>query len=906
MRKYIKKQCAELIGTIEEAHGEIIKFIDEGNTSTATALLGECQDAAVAIGNLIEAQEGEGTEAVKLLEDYCETLYHINEDITKGQDNNSKSIEKFLKKDIRQIQSSINALPTRIEAVFMPYNVTMWDSLESIWMAADADENCDAYVVPIPYYDRNPDGSFAKYNYDIDKYPDYVSVINHEEFNLADHYPDMIFIHNPYDEYNLVTTVHPNYYSYNLKKYTECLVYVPYFTTSGMMSEGQALLSAYLHADYIVVQSKELVEQYDKSIPREKFLPLGSPKFDRVIRLCKNPPEPPSEWKEKMAGKRVYFYNTSLNGMLDDTESWLNKLRYVFDTFKGVDDACLLWRPHPLLEPSMDSMRPEYREEYESLKKSFIEDDIGIFDTTPDIGISIALSHAYIGDAGTSVTSLFGVAGKPVYIMNNTFTEAPAEDDWKAWTCGAIRGDRYNQYTLLLGNRLFEKKNNENTYHYCATLPNDYSGGGYYGTVIKEAGKVIIFPVNAENILIMDPGSRQFHKIDLEHKVGRDGAFAGPANLIFSDHPETFYLLPNRYPSLVCFDAKNESVTYIEDEAFSDEYSVYENELMERIISLRFFRVDDGPIAVSPDTENIPNIISRSSKTVKAPDGRTHSMHYLSCPEIPGITLKGPKLCCIDKTGTRMRVIQLETGEVQERSISLNGVYTGLLVDINDPDVFWFLPYRGTVIVKWNIKKDTWERLDAAVEGMVSIRRHQRYECEDYYFSNGIFHAGKLILAPNWGNKFVEIDTHTNEVKEWLPPFSFTVEDRSSYWKNGGIGYFYRDAFDFSAKFYYAPEHIIYDLDLSNHTAKAKEFVFDKDEVFGLSMGFHRESQWLPYCCFEDVFNSLEDFIKNNTHGKQFDKDTQLETFKVINASPGGDCGEKVFSYIKNIKYNDL
>ena len=32
----------------------------------------------------------------------------------------------------------------------------MWDSLESVWQAADADPDCDAYVVPIPYYDTPP------------------------------------------------------------------------------------------------------------------------------------------------------------------------------------------------------------------------------------------------------------------------------------------------------------------------------------------------------------------------------------------------------------------------------------------------------------------------------------------------------------------------------------------------------------------------------------------------------------------------------------------------------------------------------------------------------------------------------------------------------------------------------
>ena len=39
------------------------------------------------------------------------------------------------------------------KVVFMPYKASMWDSLESIWMAADKDERCEALVVPITYYE---------------------------------------------------------------------------------------------------------------------------------------------------------------------------------------------------------------------------------------------------------------------------------------------------------------------------------------------------------------------------------------------------------------------------------------------------------------------------------------------------------------------------------------------------------------------------------------------------------------------------------------------------------------------------------------------------------------------------------------------------------------------------------
>ncbi len=52
-----------------------------------------------------------------------------------------------------------------------------------------------------------------------------------------------------------------------------------------------------------------------------------------------------------------------------------------------------------------------------------------------------------------------------------------------------------------------------------------------------------------------------------------------------------------------------------------------------------------------------------------------------------------------------MRAVQLETGRVQEREVHLAGLYTGVLEDINELGVLWFLPYIGTTLVKWNMKR---------------------------------------------------------------------------------------------------------------------------------------------------------------------------------------------------------
>lgn len=123
----------------------------------------------------------------------------------------------------------------------------MWDSLESVWKAADEDENCDAYVIPIPYYDKNPDGSFREMHYEADQYPAYVPITRYDTYDFEKHRPDMIYIHNLYDKYNLVTSVHPFFYSDNLKKYTEKLIYIPYFVLGEIKSDEEEKIENMKH-----------------------------------------------------------------------------------------------------------------------------------------------------------------------------------------------------------------------------------------------------------------------------------------------------------------------------------------------------------------------------------------------------------------------------------------------------------------------------------------------------------------------------------------------------------------------------------------------------------------------------------------------------------------------------------
>ena len=272
MRKIQKQQAEELVRQMEEAHDQIREYMKQNNIQSAMELLEDCQSGAISLGTLIENTEGEGHPIVSLLEEYCELTYQIHEDLAEGTELNANKPYKQLKQKLIKILNGIkNDIKIRYEAVFLPYKASMWDSLESVWRAADADPDCDACVIPIPYYDKNPDGSFREMHYEGNDYPDYVPVTWYEDYDFAERQPDMIFIHNPYDEYNLTTSVHPFFYARNLKKYTDKLIYVPCFPLDEIARDDwkswynmryYVSMPGPVHADQVMVHSEWMQQIY--------------------------------------------------------------------------------------------------------------------------------------------------------------------------------------------------------------------------------------------------------------------------------------------------------------------------------------------------------------------------------------------------------------------------------------------------------------------------------------------------------------------------------------------------------------------------------------------------------------------------------------------------------------------
>lgn len=362
------------------------------------------------------------------------SLHRLN--ITGGMTKSVMNTLKQIKSDILYQTGLIKAVKCRWRAVFLPYNASMWTSLESIWQAANSDPDCDTIVIPIPYYNIS-NLSGLSLNYEGDKLPAYVPVTPFNNYNIEDENPEMIFIHNPYDDVNNLTRVPEKYFSSNLKKYTDCLVYSPYFTYAAHnpgRTDFQYAVPGARNADFIIVQSEKVKDIFISYGHREsKLLAVGSPKIDAIVNKMKQPVIIPGEWEHKLKDRKVFMLNTHLGyfqkSSLNTTKIGDYAVRYHNEILQAIlnkPGRALIWRPHPLLEEMLKDRFPKCYTYVKEIMQLIEESDNGVIDRTADYSIAFRVSDALISTY-SSLINEYMVTGRPVMIFQKKASEEEVE-----------------------------------------------------------------------------------------------------------------------------------------------------------------------------------------------------------------------------------------------------------------------------------------------------------------------------------------------------------------------------------------------------------------------------------------------------------------------------------------------
>lgn len=557
MRKYKKEELCDCIYTLKEATRKM-------NLSSAEAraeILPQCQEMAIAVGTTIEQLEGEGTKAVSYLEEYCEELY-----LASGAEDQAswKASSKRMEKLLNSIQNSIRYdLPdSPSEIVFMPYKASMWDALDSVYRASIQGENCHVVVMPIPYNNINRKDQQLDLHYEGNLFPADIPITDYRMYDLAKERPDVIFIHNPYDEYNYVTRVPEEYFSSKLVEYTDHLVYIPYFVTRGdKVKDIYCNLPAVQNAWRTFVQSKDVRSCYlENGASSEKIVAMGSPKFDMVINLQKNPPEMPDEWKGALSGRKIFLLNTHLNPLINEAEKVIDKLRQIFELFRHREDASLLWRPHPLSIETAKAMNPGILSSYLQLVKEFKSLSNGVYDESSDVHRAIAISDAYVGDWSSLVT-LYGFTGKPIYILNinaDTNIMITEKNKYLQFACGAIRGSELWAVSSD-HNGLYKIDMNTFSMDFVTSFDKEgMYGRDLYHRIVVYGDDLYLIPwvANYIGVYHIKTGMKEYIAPDYEKRLGL---------LKFSEaipYKNYLYLFPARVSSIIQLNMDNGKLKY--------------------------------------------------------------------------------------------------------------------------------------------------------------------------------------------------------------------------------------------------------------------------------------------------------------------------------------------------------
>ena len=116
--------------------------------------------------------------------------------------------------------------------------------------------------------------------------------------------------------------------------------------------------------------------------------------------------------------KKVIFYNTTVTGLLQYGELYLEKMKDVFSVFyENREDVALLWRPHPLMEATVGSMRPELWAGYSENVEKYKAEGWGIYDDSAELERAIGVCDGYYGDR-SSVVDLCQKVGKLVMVQD--------------------------------------------------------------------------------------------------------------------------------------------------------------------------------------------------------------------------------------------------------------------------------------------------------------------------------------------------------------------------------------------------------------------------------------------------------------------------------------------------------
>ena len=441
--KVIAAEMKEYLADSVEIIHEILLNKDSGlSYEDIITYLSELQNNIVSFGTLTESIKGEDCNTVKLLEQYLEVIYKVakyvqkfDEGISYEASAESKYAEcdEGVKDTFASISEAIDSeIVNRRSVLFLPVKAKHFSSMRMAYEMETATPDTDVYVMPLPYYYKEYDGSFKdEMHIDTEEFiKANIPVTDYSRFDLSLLCPEKIYINSAYDEYNMAVSVDTRFYARNVKKYTEKLIYIPYFK---LMEFDRANYPCWYNmqyyctvpgvvmADKVYVQSentrKAYIDKLNEWVGDEKYTEIWEQKID----VYDDGFEEHSEDELRDAGsKKTIVWFVSAGSLAEFGDRYIEKAYRNLDVFALSKDKLKVLL---ISEPFLDEMIKTYSDELYKKWTGFIDEfnrsGIGeVVSQVEEKSVEALLkANAYYGDP-SYICKDFILMKKPVMLQN--------------------------------------------------------------------------------------------------------------------------------------------------------------------------------------------------------------------------------------------------------------------------------------------------------------------------------------------------------------------------------------------------------------------------------------------------------------------------------------------------------
>ena len=432
--KVIAAEMKEYLADSVEIIHEILLNKDSGlSYEDIITYLSELQNNIVSFGTLTESIKGEDCNTVKLLEQYLEVIYKVAKYVQKFDENKYAECDEGVKDTFASISEAIDSeIVNRRSVLFLPVKAKHFSSMRMSYEMEAATPDTDVYVMPLPYYYKEYDGSFKdEMHIDTEEFiKANIPVTDYSRFDLSLLCPEKIYINSAYDEYNMAVSVDTRFYARIVKKYTEKLIYIPYFK---LMEFDRANYPCWYNmqyyctvpgvvmADKVYVQSentrKVYIDKLNEWVGDEKYTEIWEQKIDVYNESC----EEHSEDELRDAGsKKTIVWFVSAGSLAEFGDRYIEKAYRNLDVFALSKDKLKVLL---ISEPFLDEMIKTYSDELYKKWTGFIDEfnrsGIGeVVSQVEDQSVEALLkANAYYGDP-SYICKDFILMKKPVMLQN--------------------------------------------------------------------------------------------------------------------------------------------------------------------------------------------------------------------------------------------------------------------------------------------------------------------------------------------------------------------------------------------------------------------------------------------------------------------------------------------------------